>query len=64
MQAFMIPPFLFSILYSWLLVWIILAPFTLPEIFKYKDTILNNLKLIIFLGITSVGFLILLLIIL
>ena len=30
-------------------------PFTYKEIIKYKDTILNNLPLLFFLGLTSVG---------
>ena len=49
-----IPP-LTLVFYRWLLVWIILLPFTFKEIFKYKDTILNNLPLLFFLGFTSVG---------
>jgi drug/metabolite transporter (DMT)-like permease len=54
--AFMteIPP-LSLVFYRWLLVWIILLPFTYKEIIKYKDTILNNLPLLFFLGLTSVG---------
>ena len=34
---------------------IILLPFTYKEIIKFKDTILNNLPLLFFLGLTSVG---------
>ena len=49
-----IPP-LSLVFYRWLLVWIILLPFTYKEIIKYKDTILNNLTLLFFLGLTSVG---------
>jgi len=49
-----IPP-LSLVFYRWSLVWIILLPFTYKEIIKYKDTILNNLPLIFFLGLTSVG---------
>ena len=49
-----IPP-LSLVFYRWLLVWIILIPFTYKEIIKYKDTILNNLSLLFFLGLTSVG---------
>ena len=49
-----IPP-LTLVFYRWLLVWIILLPFTFKEIIKYKDTILNNLPLLFFLGFTSVG---------
>jgi len=49
-----IPP-LSLVFYRWCLVWIILLPFTYKEIIKYKDTILNNLPLLFFLGLTSVG---------
>ena len=49
-----IPP-LTLVFYRWSLVWIILLPFTYKEIIKYKDTILNNLPLLFFLGLTSVG---------
>ena len=49
-----IPP-LSLVFYRWLLVWIILLPFTYKEIIKYKETILNNLPLLFFLGFTSVG---------
>ena len=49
-----IPP-LSLVFYRWLLVWLILLPFTFKEILKFKDTILNNLPLLFFLGFTSVG---------
>jgi len=49
-----IPP-LSLVFYRWSLVWIILLPFTYKEIIEYKDTILNNLPLLFFLGFTSVG---------
>ena len=49
-----IPP-LSLVFYRWLLVWLILLPFTIKEILKFKDTILNNLPLLFFLGFTSVG---------
>jgi len=49
-----IPP-LSLVFYRWSLVWIILLPFTYKEIIKYKDTILKNLSLLFFLGLTSVG---------
>ena len=49
-----IPP-LSLVFYRWSLVWLILLPFTFKEILKYKDTILNNLPLLFFLGFTSVG---------
>jgi len=48
------PP-LSLVFYRWTLVWIILLPFTYKEIIKHKDTILNNLALLFFLGLTSVG---------
>ena len=49
-----IPP-LSLVFYRWSLVWIILLPFTYKEMIKYKVTILNNLPLLFFLGLTSVG---------
>ncbi len=49
-----IPP-LSLVFYRWSLVWIILLPFTFKELIKYKETILNNLPLLFFLGLTSVG---------
>ena len=49
-----IPP-MTLVFFRWSLVWIILLPFTYKEIFKYKDVILNNLPLLFFLALTSVG---------
>ena len=49
-----IPP-LSLVFYRWLLVWLILLPFTFKEILKFKDIILKNLPLLFFLGFTSVG---------
>ena len=49
-----IPP-LSLVFYRWLLVWLILLPFTFKEILKFKDTMLGNLPLLFFLGLTSVG---------
>ena len=49
-----IPP-LSLVFYRWSLVWLILLPFTFKEILKHKDTILNNLPILFFLGFTSVG---------
>ena len=49
-----VPP-LSLVFYRWLLVWIILLPFTYKEIIKYKDIILSNFPLLFFLGLTSVG---------
>ena len=48
-----IPPFTLNF-YRWTFAWLILAPFTLKEIYKKKDYILNNIKLILILGITSI----------
>ena len=50
---FDIPPFTLNF-YRWAFAWLILAPFTLKEIFKKKNYILKNIKLIIILGITSI----------
>ena len=49
-----IPP-MSLVFYRWLLVWIILLPFTYKEIIKFKSIILNNLPLLFFLAFTSVG---------
>jgi drug/metabolite transporter (DMT)-like permease len=49
-----IPP-LSLVFFRWSLVWIILLPFTYKEILKNKDIILNNLPLLFFLALTSVG---------
>ena len=49
-----IPP-LSLVFYRWLLVWILLLPFTFRNILKFKNTILDNLPLLFFLGLTSVG---------
>ena len=50
---FEIPPFTLNF-YRWTFAWLILAPFTLKEIYKKKDYIFNNIKLILVLGITSI----------
>ena len=50
---FEIPPFSLNF-YRWSFAWLILAPFTLKEIIKKKDHILQNIKLILVLGITSI----------
>ncbi len=52
-SLFEIPPFTLNF-YRWLFAWLILAPFTLPEIIRKKNYILENIGLIIILGITSV----------
>ena len=48
-----IPPFTLNF-YRWTFAWIILAPFTLKEIIQKKYYILQNIKLILILGITSI----------
>jgi drug/metabolite transporter (DMT)-like permease len=52
-SIFEIPPFTLNF-YRWIFAWLILAPFTLKEIFQKKDYILQNIKLIVVLGITSI----------
>ena len=49
-----IPP-MSLVFFRWLLVWLILFPFTYKEILKFRSTILNNLPLLFFLALTSVG---------
>ncbi len=48
-----IPPFTLNF-YRWTFAWLILAPFTLKEIIQKKNYILQNIKLILILGITSI----------
>jgi len=48
-----VPPFSLNF-YRWLFAWIILAPFTVPEILKKKEYIKNNFKFFLILGITSI----------
>ena len=48
-----IPPFSLNF-YRWFFAWLILAPFTLPEIIRKKDYIIKNYKLFIILGVTSI----------
>ena len=48
-----VPPFSLNF-YRWFFAWLILAPFTLPEIIKKKNYIINNYKLFIVLGVTSI----------
>ena len=52
-SLFEIPPFTLNF-YRWAFVWLILAPFTLKEIITKKNYILENIRLIIILGITSI----------
>ena len=50
---YQIPPFSLNF-YRWFFAWLILAPFTIPEIIKKKEYIKNNYRYYIILGITSV----------
>ena len=52
-SLFEIPPFTLNF-YRWTFAWLILAPFTLKEIYKKRKHILSNIKLILILGITSI----------
>ena len=52
-SLFEIPPFTLNF-YRWTFAWLILAPFTLKEIFQKKKYIYENIKLILILGITSI----------
>ena len=50
---FEIPPFTLNF-YRWTFAWLILAPFTIKEIYKSKTHILKNIKYVLILGITSI----------
>ena len=52
-SSFDIPPFTLNF-YRWLFAWLILAPFTLKEIYKTRFHILDNLSYVLILGITSI----------
>ena len=52
-SLFEIPPFTLNF-YRWTFAWLILAPFTIKEIYQKRDHILENIKLILVLGITSI----------
>ena len=52
-SLFEIPPFTLNF-YRWTFAWLILAPFTLKEILQKRNYILENIKLILILGITSI----------
>jgi drug/metabolite transporter (DMT)-like permease len=49
-----VPPYSLAF-FRWILVWIILIPFTYKEISKTKTEVKNNLSLFFILGFTSVG---------
>ena len=49
-----IPP-MTLVFFRWSLVWLILLPFTYNEIIRHKNVILENLPLLFFLALTSVG---------
>jgi drug/metabolite transporter (DMT)-like permease len=49
-----VPPFSLTF-FRWLLVWLILIPFTYKEFFYLKKIIFQNIPLLFFLGLTSVG---------
>ena len=52
-SQFEIPPFSLNF-YRWTFAWLILAPFTLKEIFQKRNYIMKNINLILVLGITSI----------
>ncbi len=51
---FQIPPFTLNF-YRWLIVWLILVPFTFKEIMTNLDFIKSNLFILVILGITSIS---------
>tara|TARA_B100000959_G_C14815693_1_gene555748 strand:- start:22 stop:924 length:903 start_codon:yes stop_codon:yes gene_type:complete len=48
-----VPPFSLNF-YRWFFAWLILSPFTIPEILKNKNYIKENYKLFLVLGVTSI----------
>ena len=48
-----VPPFSLNF-YRWFFAWLILSPFTIPEILKNKNYIRENYKLFLVLGVTSI----------
>ena len=48
-----VPPFSLNF-YRWFFAWLILAPFTFPEIIKKKEYIIKNYKLFLIFGVTSI----------
>jgi drug/metabolite transporter (DMT)-like permease len=49
-----VPPYSLAF-FRWILVWLILIPFTFKEIYKIKKEVKENLSLFFILGFTSVG---------
>ena len=52
-SLFEIPPFTLNF-YRWIFAWLILAPFTLKEIYRLRIHIFDNIKYVLILGITSI----------
>ena len=52
-SQYQVPPFSLNF-YRWLFAWLILAPFTIQELFNKRSYILENYKYYTILGITSV----------
>ena len=48
-----VPPFSLNF-YRWFFAWLILAPFTIPELLEKRNYIIKNYKLFIVLGVTSI----------
>ena len=48
-----VPPFSLNF-YRWFFAWLILAPFTIPEILEKRNYIIKNYKIFIVLGVTSI----------
>ena len=48
-----VPPFSLNF-YRWFFAWLILLPFTIPEIIEKKEYIFKNYKLFVILGVTSI----------
>ena len=49
-----VPP-MSLVFFRWSLVWLLLLPFTYKEVIKHKEVIFENLPLLLFLALTSVG---------
>ena len=52
-STYEIPPFSLNF-YRWFFAWLIIAPFTIPEIIEKRNYIIKNYKLFIVLGVTSI----------